>query len=128
MKHLEINGHWYDGILNSFPFCIDDKYILSNGIAWGFKENGKWNFKPRITGNTAQYFNALIFVRLALPFGVFVATRLTLTRLFQAGFGWKMSGRFAIHCRLQTDASAAAGYHVGMPNVGQAQGWDYGGH
>jgi hypothetical protein len=35
---------------------------------------------------------------------------------------------FKVHCRFQTDASAAAGYHVGMPNTDQAQGFEYGKH
>ena len=45
----------------------------------------------------------------------------------QYGFGWKESGRFAIHFRIQCDKTAADGYHVGMPNRGQAQGFNYGG-
>ena len=129
MKHLENFGKWYDPILNKFPWCLDDRYITSNGIALGFKENGLWCFKPRITGNGAMYFNALFFIRLSLPFSIFMHFRLTKTRLFQIGIGWKLSGRFAIHCRLQTDESAALGYHIGMPNLDQTgTQFNYGTH
>jgi hypothetical protein len=131
MKHPETfstNPNWYTKLTNSFPLMLDDKYILSNGIAWLFKENNKWVFIPRLTGNAHQYFNAVLFIRLALPPSIFLQIRFTSNRLFQFGIGWKLSGRFAVHFRFQTDASAAAGYHVGLPNTDQASGFNYGGH
>ena len=30
MKNLEVFGTWYDGILNSFPFCLDEKLYTWN--------------------------------------------------------------------------------------------------
>ena len=60
MKHLEIFGKWYDGILNSFPFCLDDTWIKTVGIAWLFQDQGVWKFMPRIVPNAWQYANACI--------------------------------------------------------------------
>ena len=127
-KNLEYFNHWYDGILNIFPFCLDDTWIKAFGIAWGFTEQGKWCFIPRITDNSYQYANAIFFIRLGFPPSIFIQIRWAEHRTAQFGIGWKNSGRFAIHCRFQTDASAAAGYHAGMPNTDQAQGWEYGRH
>ena len=128
MKHLETFNHWYDGILNSKPFLLDDKIVKTIGIAWIFKENGKWIFKPKIVPRDWQYANAQLFLRVGLPFSIFAGARLSKTSLIQAGIGWKQTGRFAIHLRKQTDTSAAAGFHPGLPNTGQAAGWEYGKH
>jgi len=128
MKVYESFNHWYDKILNSFPFLIDSESVHTTAIAWGFTENGKWNFLPRLVKENWQYVNAIFSVRFGLPFACFVQIRWSKTRLVQFGAGWKQSGRIAVHLRFQTDASAAAGYHVGMPNTDQAQGFEYGGH
>ena len=127
-KHLENFGDWWDGILNLFPFCLDDSLIKTIGIAWIFQEQGVWKFKPRIVPTGWQYANACIFVRFGLPFAFFVQLRASETHLWQGGFGWKQSGRIAIHCRFQTDASAAVGFHVGLPNTDQSSGFEYGRH
>ena len=127
-KNLEVFGKWYDGILNSFPFCLDDTWIKTVGIAWLFQDQGVWKFMPRIVPSAWQYANACIFVRFGLPFAFFMQLRASETHLWQGGIGWKQSGRFAIHCRFQTDASAAKGFHVGMPNTDQASGFEYGRH
>jgi len=128
MKHLEVFGNWWDGILNAFPFCLDDIYIKTVGIAWLFTIDGKWCFIPKIVPNDWQYANACIFIRFGLPFAFFMQLRCSATHLWQGGLGWKQSGRFAIHFRFQTDASAAAGFHVGMPNTDQSGGFEYGRH
>ena len=130
MKHLENFNHWYDGILNSFPFLLDDSKIKTIGVAWIFKENNQWNFKPRITGD-AQYYNAAFFIRYGLPFAFFFMIRWSAIgkrQFIQTGIGWKQNGRFAIHRRIQSDASSAAGYHAGLPNTDHASAWDYGKH
>ena len=130
MKHLEYFNNWYDKILNSFPFCLDDNYIKTIGIAWLFKEKGKWKFKPRITNNE-QYYNAMFFVRIGLPFALFFMVRWSATskrQFIQTGIGWKQTGRFATHCRIQSDASSAIGYHAGLPNTDHAVAWNYGKH
>jgi len=128
MKNLEIFGKWYDGILNSFPFCLDDIYIKTIGIAWLFTVEGKWCFIPKIVPTNWQYANACIFIRIGLPFAFFMQLRASPTHLFQGGIGWKQSGRIAINCRFQTDASSAIGYHVGLPNTDHASGFEYGRH
>ena len=83
---------------------------------------------PRLVKENWQYVNAIFSVRFGFPFACFVQIRWSQTRLVQFGAGWKQSGRIAVHLRFQTDASAAAGYHVGMPNTDQAQGFEFGGH
>ena len=167
MKHLENFNHWYDEILNSFPFLLDDSKIKTIGIAWIFRENNHWNVTPRITGN-AQYYNAMFFVRTNLsavllgifmyliapilswylwalvfftlilatalvgfPFALFFMIRWSATgrrQFIQTGIGWKQTGRFAIHRRIQSDASSAIGYHAGLPNTDHAVAWNYGKH
>ena len=130
MKHLEHFNHWYDGILNSFPFCLDDSKIKTIGIAWLFRENNRWNVTPRITGD-AQYYNAMFFMRIGLPFALFFMIRWSATgrrQFIQFGIGWKQNGRFAIHRRIQSDASSAIGYHAGLPNTDHVTGFDYGKH
>lgn len=128
MKHLEYFNHWYDKILNSFPLCLDSDTIKSFGMAIGYTIDGKWSFKPKFIGKEYQYANAMFFIKLGLPFAFFMQIRWSETRLWQGGIGWKDSGRFAIHCRFQTDASAAIGYHTGLPNTDQAHGWEFGRH
>jgi len=110
--------------------AIDPKYIKSVGIAWLFKEDGKWVFKPRITGNKSLFYNSIFFLRLALPLGLFIAFRWSGSQaskaLMQSGLGWKLNGRFTLLFRIQSDKSSAAG--VTGPNHGQAIGFDYGTH
>jgi hypothetical protein len=125
MIHPQNFGKWYDGLLNSWPFMIDDQSVHTIGIAWIFKENGQWNLMPRITGDH-QYYNAQFFLRFGLPFALFFGMRLSCTHLVQIGFGWKQNGRIAIHFRFQTDQSAAQG--ANSHNYGQSGCWDYGEH
>lgn len=110
--------------------AINSDYIKSVGIAWLFKEDGKWTFKPRITGEQSLFFNAVFFIRLSLPSGLFLSIRWTANSskkaLWQSGIGWKLNGRFAILFRVQSDETAAAG--VTGPNTGQATGFNYGTH
>lgn len=110
--------------------AIDSDWVKSFGIAWMFQENGKWKFFPRITGNTSLFYNAVFFLRLSLPLGVFVGVRWSQRTdkkaLFQTGFGWKLNGRLAVLFRFQSDVSSAAG--VTGPNVRQATGFEYGTH
>ena len=110
--------------------AIDEDWVRSVGVAWLFKEGGRWKFTPRITGNTSLFYNAVFFVRLSLPFGVFWSIRWSGSSakkaLWQAGIGWKLNGRLAVLFRFQSDASSAAG--VTGPNVGQSGGFEYGTH
>lgn len=110
--------------------AIDDAKIKSIGIAWLFKENGAWVFRPRITGEQSLFFNAVFFLRLSLPFGIFTSIRWssseTKTSIFQTGLGWKLNGRLASLFRFQSAKSSAAG--VTGKNFGQAHGFNYGTH
>ena len=110
--------------------AIDDTYVKSVGIAWLFKEGGKWKFIPRITGQQSLFFNAVFFLRFSLPFGVFFSFRWSSATdkksLLQTGFGWKLNGRLAVLLRIQSDISSAKG--VTGPNVNQAVGFCYGPH
>jgi len=110
--------------------AIDDTYVKSVGIAWLFKEGGKWKFIPRITGQQSLFFNAVFFLRFSLPFGVFFSFRWSSATdkksLLQTGFGWKLNGRLAVLLRIQSDISSAKG--VTGPNVNQAVGFSYGPH
>lgn len=123
------NESWLMWKLGNF-LSIDSDYIKSIGFAWIFKENGKWVFTPRITGEDSMYFNAVFFIRFLLPFGIFWGIRWSESSskkaLWQAGIGFKLNGRFAITFRVQSDDSAEAGYN--SPNPGQAKGFEYGGH
>ena len=71
--------------------AIDDSCVKSIGIAWLFKEGGRWVFSPRITGEQSLFFNADFFLRLSFPFGVFFSFRWAASSvkkaLFQAGIG-----------------------------------------
>lgn len=117
-------------LLNRWPLLLDTDSIHSIGIAWLFKEGGKWVFKPRVTGNTSLFYNAVFFVRLVYPFGIFASIRwsasTTAKSLIQVGFGWKLNGRAGLTLRIQSDASSAAG--SSGPNFGQASGFDFGTH
>ena len=111
--------------------AIDDQYVKSIGIAWLFKEGGKWVFMPRITGEQSLFFNAVFFLRLSLPFGIFFGFRWSASSvkkaLFQTGMGWKLNGRLAVLLRIQSDVASSKG--VTGPNYGQATGgFDYGPH
>ena len=120
--------YWFYWLGNAT--AIDDIKIKSIGIAWLFKENGAWVFTPRVTGEQSLFFNAVFFLRLSLPFGVFASFRwsssTTKRALFQTGIGWKLNGRIGLPFRFQSDTSSAAG--VTGANLGQAQAFSYGSH
>lgn len=126
---LTIEGDPAD-LLNQWPWLLDTDSIKSVGIAWLFKEDGKWCFLPRITESRSLFYNAVFFMRLAWPFGIFASFRWSASTtdkaLLQVGLGWKLNGRITVTIRVQSDASSAAG-STG-PNYGQATGFDYGTH
>lgn len=108
---------------------IDDSFVLSIGLAWLFTEKGVWRLLPRITGNTSLFYNAVFFIRIT-TIGLFLSVRwgssLDKKSLFQCGIGWKLNGRFGLTLRIQSDKTSAEG--VTGPNLGQAQGFEYGTH
>lgn len=110
--------------------AIDSDIVRSIGVAWFFKTGGKWNLLPTVTGNASLFYNAVFFLRLSLPFGLFWSVRWSPSKaskaIWQAGIGWKLNGRLAVLLRIQSDASSAAG--VTGQNLGQATGFEYGTH
>lgn len=126
---LNIEGN-PDDLLNKWPCLLDTDSIKSIGIAWLFKENGVWSFLPRITGEKSLFYNAVFFLRLNWPLGIFASVRwsssTTERALFQTGIGWKLNGRITVTLRVQSDATSAAG-SAGQ-NYGQAQGFEFGTH
>lgn len=117
-------------LLNQWPLLIDTDSVRSLGVAWLFKEGGRWCFLPRITGDVSLFYNAVFFLRLSVPFGAFASLRWsassTARALLQLGAGWKLNGRIALLLRIQSDATSAAG--ASGPNYGQATGFNYGTH
>lgn len=135
--------------------AIDDTYVKSIGIAWLFKEGGKWVFLPRVTGQQSLFFNAVFFLRYSIApmnifmnllsvylhsfwpllFGIFFSVRWAEIgpvirgkprSYLQAGLGYKLNGRLGLPLRIQNDVSSASG--VTGPNYGQATGFSYGPH
>jgi hypothetical protein len=127
MLHKEYFNHWYDKILNNWPFLLDDSKVHTKGVAWLFKEQDKWVCKPRVVPDDWQYANAVFFIRVGFPFSLFLSFR-NKNKVLQLGLGWKQTGRFAIHCRIQTDENSVKGYHEGLSNTNLASGFDYGRH
>ena len=130
-KHLEYNSaSWLNKLLNLYPLCVDEESIKSFGVAWLFKENGKWKFLPRVTPNDVQFYNAILMVRLNWLPGLFIQLRWSGSQerkaLLQLGFGWKLIGRIALQLRIQSDKSSEVGFN--SPNLGQSKGWEYGPH
>lgn len=109
--------------------AIDAGKVRTLAIAWLFKEGGCWRLKPRLCPATSLFYNAVFFVRLNCPLGVFFSVRWageSKRAFLQTGFGWKLNGRFGLLFRVSSDAAAAAG--VTGPNYGQAKGFDFGTH
>ena len=117
-------------LLNRWPLLIDSDWVKSIGVAWIFKEDGKWCFMPRVTGNVSLFYNAVFFVRIGLPFLLCASIRwsgsTTSRAMLQCAIGWKLNGRLALTIRIQSDATSAAG--DSGPNYEQATGFDYGTH
>ena len=43
--------------------ALDSDWVKSIGLAWLFKEDGKWKLLPRVTGNTSLFYNSIFFIR-----------------------------------------------------------------
>lgn len=119
-----------EALLNKWPFLIRKSSISTFAVAWLFKEGGKWVFKPRVCGSVSLFYNAVFFLRINWPIGIFVGLRWSASTdgaaLFQRGIGYKLNGRLCFITRIQSDESAAKG--VSGPNLGQATGFDFGTH
>lgn len=156
MKTLErADGNWLDRLLNLWPFCLHVESIRSIAVAVGVKEGGEWCWWPRWQGNKSLFYNAVFFIRLSLPLGIFWSVRWSESdsakALLQSSFGWKLNGRITFGVawalgiplayffgwswwyllglfayRIQSDASSAKG--TSGPNLGQATGFNPGTH
>ena len=131
-RHLEYNSKypWVNYLLNLFPLCYPEEYMHSFGVAWGFKEQGKWSWMPRIVPNDVQFYNSIFMFRVNWLPGIFVHIRWSEKQdtksLLQFGIGWKLLGRIALIFRVQSDVSSEHGYN--SPNLGQSKGFEYGPH
>ena len=77
------------------------------------------------------FFTLILTTAFVVPFALFFMLRWSDTgrrQFIQTGIGWKQNGRFAIHRRIQSDASSAIGYHADLPNTDHVTGFDYGKH
>lgn len=120
MKTLEHNSSFVflNALLNSWPLCIDtDSVRTLLSLAWD--EQGIY-----APGDQSLFFNGYCFLRITLPFGIWLHLKPLWKLRFQCGLGWKLNGRAALTFRFQTDISAAAG--VSGRNFGQAAGWKRG--
>jgi hypothetical protein len=120
LKTLEYNSRfaWVNELLNAFPFCIDaDSMKPIFCRAWD--EEGIY-----APSDSSLFYNGYWFLRLTLPFGVWLHVKPLRNLRFQCGIGYKLNGRVALTFRFQSDESAAAG--VSGRNFGQAHGWERG--
>ena len=140
MKYTETDPRlpvWLNNLLNRAPLLLDSEKIKPGAmILWRCRDpsTGAW---CGLTGRLGRseydshlFWNACLFLRVLLPFCICFQLRWSGSTkqkaLFQLVFGWKLNGRFAITCRVQSDTTSAAG--VLSPNTDQASGWDCGGH
>lgn len=133
MKVQEYNSApWANTLLNAVTLPVEIIHPVAS-IAWGFKRIGVWCFVPHVEccrddrDIGVMWQNAIVFARVMFPFWIGVSFRWSGgpgKSYVQIGLGWKRNGRIAADFRVQSDASSAAGTYG--PNVGQAQGWEYG--
>lgn len=97
----------------------------------GYTVNDRWRIGHIAVGDEetqSLFYNAVIFVRIAWPFGIFIGIRwsgsTTKKAYLQTGTGWALNGRWKLLFRIQSDPASAAG--VSGPNSGQAVGWEQG--
>lgn len=116
MKTLEYNyGDWRDKVFNAI--AVPTEWVKSVAVAWD--KDGVY-----FPGTRSLYYNGFVFLRLSLPFGIFLHLKPLKNLRFQTGLGWKLIGRFAMTFRFQTDESAFLGNRG--DNYGQAAGWERG--
>ncbi len=124
---------WVNTLLNTPPFLLPMEWVVPVlCITCGFlaARNGRLILARVDRGENPQmYSNGAFMLRFMLPFWVGLQVRwsgsTTQPAYLQIGAGWKINGRFALTCRVNDDAGAAAG--VLAPNSDQAIGWGEGG-
>ena len=100
-------------------------------IQLGYQVAGKWKigrvrFFTTVEDDTGLFRNGILFVRFMLPFFISLQIRWAGSNpnkreYLQTYIGWKFNGYFSAVFRVQSDASAAAGFT--SPNFNQAVGW-----
>lgn len=124
MKTIEFDERlpaWLNNLLNRAPFCIDADRCRTV-FGWVSDNEG---LKRATDADSSLYLNGVWFIRVLLPFGVFVAVKPCVHgNVYQAGIGWKGNGRFTVTARRQDYWESARG--VQGPNAGHAYGWDRG--
>ena len=115
------DGDWLDRMLNRWPLCLHVESIKTLLAVSLFSTPG-WGIHRE--GTRSLFYNGVLFVRVTLPFGVWLHVKPVSWGRFQCGLGWKLNGRAAILFRFQSDTAAARG--VSGPNEGQASAWERG--
>lgn len=121
MKTIETDPRlpaWLNRALNAWPLCLDEESVRT---VYAVASDVQGVYRP---GDESLFMNGVWFVRLTLPFGIWLHLKPTINLRFQCGIGWKGNGRFALTFRFQSDEEAARG--VLGPNHGQARGWERG--
>ena len=122
---------WLNTLLNLPPFClpIEICYPLFM-LSCGFKERPfpdnpwRWVLARIQVGGRDLFWNSALSISVSVPFCIALQIRWSASAspsFLQIVVGWKPNGRFALTCRVQDDASAAAGTLAANP--GEAQGW-----
>lgn len=106
-------------LLNSWPLCLDEDSV-STVFCWCLDKEGLYS-----PGDDSLYYNGKWFIRLCLPFGIFIGCKpKEFGNIYHFGLGWKGNGRFTITLRRQTFEQSEVG--VSGPNYGHANGWERG--
>jgi hypothetical protein len=109
---------WVNKLLNAWPLCLDSDSIRTL-LSLAHDEEGLYH-----PGSQSLFYNGYWFVRLTLPFGVWLHLKPLVNLRLQCGAGWALNGRFKLTLRKQSDESAAAG--VSGKNYNQAVAWQRG--
>lgn len=122
MKTIETDPRlpaWLNGVLNSWPLCLHEESVRT---IFARCSDAQGLYTP---GEESLYMNGVWFVRICLPFGIFLGLKPVVDgNIYHFGLGFKGNGRITITLRRQTFEQSAAG--VLGPNSGHAQGWNRG--
>lgn len=126
MRYLEYKhqstalGRAYDWLGNALT--IPTEWVVPVlAVQYGYGSTPEWSWRNLLnlkiyTGkeaNGALYQNGLFYARLMLPFWIGLHIRWG-SRFIQLGAFWKLIGRPAIHCRIQSDTSDQGGLATGF--------------
>lgn len=108
--------------------AIDSDSVFSLfAVAWGFKEDGKWCWTPRSCEDKSLFYNAMLFLRVTVPFGIFWQVRWSGSdseKAFANGsLGCKLNGRITFGPGIILSPVAfyfAYGFGMSLAGVGLA--------